>query len=1678
MSLAQLFFMKETFRESVRRWRQACFRQRSNSSPVTHHPSRLTSLASRFTLEMLEPRLLLSATPIEVVSPQETVLLEPSAVTVPAGALPSLDVDLNGQADALSDGILIIRHLFGFTGTALTNGAVDLAGQRTDPTAIQNYLTSISGALDVDLNQSADALSDGIIIMRSLFGFTGTALTSGAIDPAGQRTDLAAIAAFLDNMNPAREQVAPLLTAGLQQDTGLSTTDAITFNPTITGTIADLNQIDSFTAGFDGTPVGSFVDVLADLQATGVFTLSAARLAQIAGGTLPDGSHTLHLQATDAQGNVSSISDLVFTLDSAAPTVVSAPTGVLTEVVTSVTVAFSEAMSQAAFSAANYQLFVQGGTNDGQSVALQTVEQIDDHRARLTLANPLTTQGYRLTIGPTLNDRAGNALAPESTVSPFYVTVPTVRWINPTSGFWDVAANWSTGTVPGSTDDVLIDVPGDITVTHRSGITTVKSVVARDSLTFSGGTLIGATVLGSAVTVSPNASITLDGVTLAADLTVNTNTQVLVRNGLTLAAATVTLADLGGSTSGARLEFDGTQTLGGTGDVLFAGPSSVNYVRGITGTLTLGAGITIHGSTSGTVGTSGLALVNQGMIQADTATKTITVLGNLVTNTGTLQSANGGRLVVQTLDEQNSRPIAVAPGSSGTVNGQPVETSVSVILGSVQVQVTSATIMTHGFQLFDTGGDSLWSLANAIRLRADAENEATESAWLLDYDLVADGGGGIFDYDFGQDHSFLPGLSDVGRKGELVFLFDWAPESNQASIGWGEAAGDALFALLVDRGVINPTAGGNNIPLHFIGHSFGTAVTSEAIERLARFNVPVDQVTSLDPHDFDQGILPVDGAQRLFELGNPSGYGASVWSNVVFADAYYQTEFAPDGRPIPGAYNHLVNDEVFGTDAHSEVWSTFYLGTVQDPNSTTGYHYSRIANPGADALVLDVVRPDPVFYGLPSPNHQHSEEVLVNPTDGTPNATGLASIGLTSAQITQGRWTPDWDSLTIVNGDFEHRGEDNVFVPDWIPGWSNHKGGGTSDVYVDQTGTNHYLRLDSAQTYRIHNSLYVPTTASYLAFDLTRVSASADDVLAVRFGLSDPLVAISLVAVDSGFAPYVIPLPVGLRNQVDTLTFTLVQGGTGLEATVQIDNVKFLSALDGVPFAPSFLGNVRVELSSEDQLLPSGIGALNGATSPVPSPLSALVSLVAPSVGGDLLSPALSLPSEVVVEELDTMALTAASSSDLLTNLASFRLNPEFQEFAGRGMTAVVIDTGIDVDHPFFGPDADRNGVADRIVFQWDFADHDADASDRVGHGSHIASLIGSEDLTYPGVAPEADLIALKVFSDTGMGTFAFVEQALQWVVAHAAEYSIDVVNLSLGDGQNWTTPDSHYGLGDEFAALANDGIIVVAAAGNNFFTARSQPGVSYPAADPNVIGVGAVWTQDFGGPWRWSSGATDLTTGTDRIASFSQRDAAMTEIFAPGARLTGANQLGGTVTMQGTSQAAAYLSGTALLAQQMAEEEVGRKLTPQELTTLLTASGQRIVDGDNEQDNITNTGLTFPRVDMVALADAILALRPERHDNQCDEHSGRGEEQAFAHRSATGKQHAQGPMVSPPRSGENDHVEHPRADWDSLGNEPASLMLLAQSYTQQAWVRDFVGVDAIVTNVAEDEELLIALPG
>ncbi len=308
---------------------------------------------------------------------------------------------------------------------------------------------------------------------------------------------------------------------------------------------------------------------------------------------------------------------------------------------------------------------------------------------------------------------------------------------------------------------------------------------------------------------------------------------------------------------------------------------------------------------------------------------------------------------------------------------------------------------------------------------------------------------------------------------------------------------------------------------------------------------------------------------------------------------------------------------------------------------------------------------------------------------------------------------------------------------------------------------------------------------------------------------------------------------------------------------------------------------------------------------------------------------------------------------------------PEFSGIDGSGYTAVVIDTGIDLDHPFFGPDRNNDGVADRIIYHQDFADGYMDAIDVDNHGSHVASIIASED----GVAPRANIAALKVFTsfddpDTRLRDerdffeWGDLEQALQWTLTNVEKHNIVSVNLSLGGGnytpQNLNRAQTLYGIDDELLELRARGVIVVGASGNDFSPNNSVQGVAYPAADPNVISVGAV-------------------SDDNQVAPFSQRHATLTDIFAPGVNVIGANAVGGTTRPQnsnGTSFAAPHITGMAILAQQLSEQELNRTLEPTEFLELLQNSGQQIT-------GVANTGINFRSPDMVDLANEILDLRP-----------------------------------------------------------------------------------------------------
>ena len=95
-----------------------------------------------------------------------------------------LDVDGNNSISALTDGLMLLRAMLGLTGTAVTNGAIDLGAPRTTWAQIQPFVHR--AALDIDGSGSTLPASDGVMLLRAMFGLTGTAVTNGAV--VGTRT--------------------------------------------------------------------------------------------------------------------------------------------------------------------------------------------------------------------------------------------------------------------------------------------------------------------------------------------------------------------------------------------------------------------------------------------------------------------------------------------------------------------------------------------------------------------------------------------------------------------------------------------------------------------------------------------------------------------------------------------------------------------------------------------------------------------------------------------------------------------------------------------------------------------------------------------------------------------------------------------------------------------------------------------------------------------------------------------------------------------------------------------------------------------------------------------------------------------------------------------------------------------------------------------------------------------------------------------------------------------------------------------------------------------------------------------------------------------------------------------------------------------------------------------------
>ncbi|MFN0057961.1 MAG: beta strand repeat-containing protein [Planctomycetota bacterium] len=240
------------------------------------------------------------------------------------------------------------------------------------------------------------------------------------------------------------------------------------------------------------------------------------------------------------------------------------------------------------------------------------------------------------------------------------------RWLHPGDGSWHEASKWSGGVVPGSGVAVLIpDYPGTPTITvsqsnpscasivnhellrlQASTLTVAGNIVANGGVTLAGGTLIGATVQpgagGQGVTATSSGG-TLNGVTLVAPVSIPAGASITSTNGLTLAGATITLgsAPVGHS----HLYFSGTQTLGGSGEIVMQEHAVYTRYLALLGTgtsLTIVPGITVRGASGEFSATGAQNFYCLGTIRSEVAGRTITL--QRVQNSGLISAINGSTI--------------------------------------------------------------------------------------------------------------------------------------------------------------------------------------------------------------------------------------------------------------------------------------------------------------------------------------------------------------------------------------------------------------------------------------------------------------------------------------------------------------------------------------------------------------------------------------------------------------------------------------------------------------------------------------------------------------------------------------------------------------------------------------------------------------------------------------------------------------------------------------------------------------------------------------------------------------------------------------------------------------------------------------------------------------------------
>ncbi len=240
-----------------------------------------------------------------------------------------------------------------------------------------------------------------------------------------------------------------------------------------------------------------------------------------------------------------------------------------------------------------------------------------------------------------------------------------------------------------------------------------------------------------------------------------------------------------------------------------------------------------------------------------------------------------------------------------------------------------------------------------------------------------------------------------------------------------------------------------------------------------------------------------------------------------------------------------------------------------------------------------------------------------------------------------------------------------------------------------------------------------------------------------------------------------------------------------------------------------------------------------------------------------------------------------------------------WSETKGQGITIAILDTGCDTDHP---------DLKDRIIGGRNFTEDDGGKSeiyeDYNGHGTHVAGTIAASlnNTGVAGVAPEANLLILKVLGKNGSGQYDWIIKAIDYAISQ----KVDIISMSLGG------PEDVKELHDIIKKAVNQNILVVCAAGNEGDGEDSTDELGYPGCYNEVISVGAIDLE------RQSS---EFTNSNNQV-----------DLVAPGEKITSTYLNGTYASLSGTSMATPHVSGALALLKVLSNSDFERDLTVPEL--------------------------------------------------------------------------------------------------------------------------------------------------